>query len=66
MFKKNAASLTPTSKIQFYSDANKVNVIAEMSAGTEELKDPPPLLLNHGSIWVNFDAGSIALLPKDM
>lgn len=24
------------------------------------------MLLNHGSIWVNFDAGSTALLPKDM
>ena len=31
MFKKNAAQLTPTSKIQFYSDSNKVNLIAEMT-----------------------------------
>ena len=52
MFKKNAAHLTPTSKIQFYSDPNKVNLIAEINAGSEGKKDLPPLLLNHGNIWV--------------
>ena len=64
MFKKNGAHLTPTSKMQFYSDANKVNLISEISAGSEGKKDLPPLLLNHGSVWVNFDAGTTALLPK--
>lgn len=66
MFKKNAAHLTPTSKIQFYSDPNKVNLIAEISAGNEGKKDLPPLLLNHGNIWVQFDAGTSALLPKHL
>ena len=66
MFKKNAAQLTPTSKIQFYSDSNKVNLIAEINAGSEGRKDLPPLLLNHGKIWVQFDAGTNALLPKHL
>jgi len=66
MFKKNDVHLTPTSKIQFYSDANKVNLITEINAGSEGKKDLPPLLLNHGSIWVNFDAGTTALLPKHL
>lgn len=64
MFKKNAATLTPTSKIQFYSDANRVNLIAEINAGTEGRKDLPPLLLDHGKVWVSFDAGTNALLPR--
>jgi hypothetical protein len=64
MFKKNGVSLAPTSKIQFFSDENKVNLIAEIQAGTEGKKDLPPLLLSHGKIWVQFDAGTIALLPK--
>ena len=64
MFKKNAAHLTPTSKIQFYSDANRVNLISEINAGREGRTDLPPLLLNHGAIWVNFDSGTTALLPK--
>ena len=63
MFKKSGVHLTPTSKVQFYSDANKVNLITEISAGSEAKKDLPPLLLNHGAIWVNFDAGTTALLP---
>jgi hypothetical protein len=64
MFKKSGAHLTPTSKIQFFSDQNKVNLVSEISAGTEGRRDLPPLLLNHGKIWVHFDAGTTALLPK--
>ncbi|CDW79829.1 hect domain and rcc1-like domain-containing protein [Stylonychia lemnae] len=64
MFKKSGVHLTPTSKIQFYSDSNKVNLISEISAGSEGKRDLPPLLLNHGHIWVNIDAGTTALLPK--
>ena len=64
MFKKSGAHLTPTSKIQFYSDGNKVNQVNEISAGNEGKRDLPPLLLGHGSVWVHFDAGTTALLPK--
>jgi hypothetical protein len=64
MFKKSGAHLSPTSKIQFYSDVNKVNLITEINAGSEGKKDLPPLLLNHGQIWVNCDAGTTALLPR--
>jgi hypothetical protein len=64
MFKKNAAHLTPTSKIQFYSDSNRVNLISEINAGREGRTDLPPFLLNHGAIWVNFDSGTTALLPQ--
>lgn len=55
MFKKSGAHLTPTSKIQFYSDENKVNLESEIHAGSEGRRDLPPLLLDHGKIWVNFD-----------
>ena len=64
MFKKSGAHMTPTSKVQFFSDPNKVNLESELSAGSEGKRDLPPLLLNHGHIWVNFDAGTTALLPK--
>eukprot|EP00347_Sterkiella_histriomuscorum_P020695 403336831 len=64
MFKKSGAHLTPTSKIQFYSDPDKVNLVSEISAGQEGKRDLPPLLLNHGQIWVNIDSGTTALLPK--
>jgi hypothetical protein len=66
MFKKDAAHLTPTSKIQFYSDSNRVNLISEISAGLEGKTDLAPLMLNHGAIWVNFDSGTTALLPKHL
>jgi hypothetical protein len=64
MFKKSGAYMTPTSKVQFYSDENKINLESEISAGSEGKRDLPPLLLNHGNLWVNFDAGTTALLPK--
>jgi hypothetical protein len=54
----------PTSKIQFYSDRNKVNLISEINAGLEGITDVPPLLINHGQIWVHIDQGTTALLPK--
>ncbi len=54
----------PTSKIQFYSDPNKVNLISEINAGLEGITDVPPLLINHGQIWVHIDQGTTALLPK--
>ena len=28
--------------------------------------DLAPLMLNHGAIWVNFDSGTTALLPKHL
>ena len=64
MFKKSGVLLTPTSKIQFYSDANKVNLVSQISAGSEGKKDLAPLLLNYGQIWVSVDPGTTALLPK--
>lgn len=48
MFRTVGCSLTPCSKIQFYSDPNQVDLVGEISAGTEERKALPPLLLNHG------------------
>lgn len=48
MFRTVGCSLTPCSKIQFYSDPNQVDLVSEISAGTEEKKALPPLLLNHG------------------
>ncbi len=47
IFKQKAAKLVPTSKIQFYSDPNKVNLISEINAGLEGITDVPPLLINH-------------------
>ena len=64
IFKQKAAQLVPTSKIQFYSDPNKVNLISEINAGLEGITDVPPLLINHGQIWVHIDQGTTALLPK--
>jgi len=64
MFKKQGVYLNPTSKIQFYSDSNKISLESEIHAGSEGKTDLPPLLLNHGKIFVNFDMGSVALLPK--
>jgi hypothetical protein len=66
MFKRSGAHLTPISKIQFYSDANKVNLISEINAGSEGKRDLPPLILNHGNIWVSYDSGTTALLPRDL
>lgn len=48
MFRTVGCSLTPCSKIQFYSDPNQVDLVGEISAGTEERRALPPLLLNHG------------------
>ena len=64
IFKRAQALLSPTSKIQFYSDPQKVNLVNQITAGTEGKKDLPPLLLNYGQIWVNVDPGTTALLPK--
>ncbi len=58
MFKKNSANLAPTSKIQFYSDPNKVNYITEIGGNNQDRRDFPPLLLNHGNVWVSVETGS--------
>jgi len=41
-----------------------VNLISEINAGLEGITDVPPLLINHGQIWVHIDQGTTALLPK--
>jgi len=62
MFRTVGCSLTPCSKIQFYSDPHQVDLVSEISAGTEVRKALPPLLLNHGQIWAKVKPGSLALL----
>ena len=65
VFHRLGCSLTPCSKIQFYSDPNQVNLVSEITAGTEAKTALPPLLLNHGQIWAKVQPGSLALLPID-
>lgn len=46
---ENACKLTPCSKIQFFSDANQINLVAEISASSgAALTNLKPLLLNYG------------------
>jgi hypothetical protein len=65
MFHKLGCNLTPCSKIQFYSDPNEVNLVSEITAGTEARTTLPPLLLNHGQIWAKVLPGSLALLRRE-
>lgn len=65
MFPKAGCNLTPCSKIQFYSDPNQVNLVGEITAGTEARTTLPPLLLNHGQIWAKVLPGSLALLRRE-
>lgn len=65
MFRAEGCSLTPCSKVQFYSDPNQVDLVGEISAGTEERTALPPLLLNHGQIWAKVKPGSLALLGQE-
>jgi len=64
MFKKNAANMTPTSKVLFYSDENGVSLEYEIAAGNEGIQDMPPQIIRHGQVWVRYDQGTVALLPK--
>lgn len=65
MFKKNAVSLSPCSKIQFFADAEMVNLIHEIYAGNDVTYELPPVVLNHSKVWVYHHAGTNALLFKD-
>lgn len=60
---KNEAQLQPTSKIKFYSDPGAVNLLKEISAGSEGQMNLPPILLNSGKVWFHFDSGMKAILP---
>lgn len=63
IFKKGGTCITPMSKIQFFSDANRTNLVKEIVAGKETEIDLPPLVLNEAKIWVNLVEGSQELLP---
>ena len=65
MFHTVGCYLTPCSKIQFYSDPDQVNLVSEITAGTEAKTALPPLLLNHGQIWAKVQPGSLALLRRE-
>lgn len=65
MFKKSGCKLAPCAKVQFYSDSHMINLVQEINAGNEVKTELEPSLLNYGTIWVSFDAGTNALLPKD-
>jgi len=42
-----------------------VNLVSEITAGTEAKTTLPPLLLNHGQIWAKVQPGSLALLRRE-
>ena len=65
MFHTVGCNLTPCSKVQFYSDPDQVNLVSEITAGTEAKTMLPPLLLNHGQIWAKVQPGSLALLRRE-
>ena len=46
------------SKIQFFSDKNKTNLIEEIQAGKDIEMELPPLLLNETKIWISLVEGS--------
>lgn len=64
MFKKSGTQLAPCSKVQFFSDCDMVNLVQEISAGNQIKTDLEPYMLNYGTIWVSFEAGTVSLLPK--
>ena len=54
------------SKIQFFSDKNKTNLIQEIQAGKDIEMELAPLLLNETKIWINLVEGSQELIPEDI
>lgn len=65
MFKKNGCQLSPCSKIQFFADSEMVNLIHEVNAGNDIKNELPPIVLKHSRVWVNYHAGTNALLFKE-
>ena len=63
---ENGCTLTPCSKVQFFSDANQINLVAELSASSgAAMTTLPPMMLNYGKVWAKYLPGSIALLDLD-
>ena len=42
-----------------------VNLIHEVFAGNDVIKELPPVVLKHSRVWVHHHAGTNALLFKD-
>lgn len=63
---KKGAHLSPTSKLKFYSDAWGSKLLCEINAGTEGKWNLQPLMFNHSQIWIHYDKGTTAILPKDL
>ena len=65
IFKAGGSAILPCSKIQFYADPDGTKLVTEVLAGNDMRADMSALVLNEGQIWVNLQAGSKALVPKD-
>ena len=63
---KKSAFLAPTSKIKFFADSKGCKLLHEISVGTDAKRLIPPLIFNTSEIWIYYDKGTHAILPKDL
>lgn len=63
---KKSAFLAPTSKIKFFGDSQGSKLLFEISAGTDAKRLIPPILFNSSKVWIYYDKGTHAILPKDL
>lgn len=65
LFKKDKklVKLTPGSKVMLYSDAEKTDLLREISAQSQQGGSLDPLLIAKGKVWVDFEEGSNCLVP---
>jgi len=65
LFKKDKklVKLTPGSKVMLYSDAEKTDLLREISAQSQQGGNIDPLLIAKGKVWVDFEEGSNCLVP---
>lgn len=63
LFKKNKVKLTPGSKVMLFSDAEKTDLLEEISAQGQQQAGLEPLIIAKGKVWIEFEEGSNCLVP---
>lgn len=66
MFKRNGVKLTPGSKVQFWSDPDKINMLKSIKLIKDQKLDMEPIRLPGGKIWVSIEQSvDIDILGED-
>ena len=66
MFKRNGVKITPGSRIKFWSDPEKINMLNQIHFMKDQKLDMEPIRLPEGKVWVSIEQSvDIDMLQED-